>query len=240
MLIPSGDHSFVLPNSLANDKKTNPLQSLQQVAPSRISDMRYHNSLLFESDLLKNGLIRDPMRESSALSPYYNPNATMLRNVSPTAFDFNETRAIRLSDHIVLSSTGSKETWPALGGMTMMNGNVTWSNEKFSFGAGIYGGNYFTPTNLSPALTTGLNLNAAYHVTDWLDVRAWGNYSLYQKGEARNPNLLGNPNFPQRDFGGAFDIWVTEHVGARLGVDYEFNPFRNKMERRMIIAPIFR
>ena len=52
------------------------------------------------------------------------------------ALDFNETYMKRLNESFDLIANGVQYTWPGVGGMTIMNGGISWHSGNWS----LYGG----------------------------------------------------------------------------------------------------
>lgn len=79
---------------------------------------------------------------------------------------------------------------------------------------------------------------ASYDVTDWMTVRGWGQYTFYDHNERNNPHMLMNPFYNHTNVGGAFEFKVNDsgfRVG--IGINYEYNPIRGKMERQFMFYP---
>ena len=95
-----------------------------------------------------------------------------------------------------------------------------------------------TPFNPSPQFMGGFNAMASYDVTDWMTVRGWGQYTFYDHNERNNPHMLMNPFYNHTNVGGAFEFKVNDS-GFRVGVgvNYEYNPIRGKMERQFMFYP---
>ena len=118
----------------------------------------------------------------------------MLREVSPMALDFNETYMKRLNESFDLIANGVQYTWPGVGGMTIMNGGISWHSGNWSLYGGGFGGRFFSPFNPSPGITAGANVQVEYQPTDWLKLKGWGQYAYYAD-EYNNPHMLRNPFF---------------------------------------------
>ncbi len=99
----------------------------------------------------------------------------MLREVSPMALDFNETYMKRLNESFDLIANGVQYTWPGVGGMTIMNGGISWHSGNWSLYGGGFGGRFFSPFNPSPGITAGANVQVEYQPTDWLKLKGWDN-----------------------------------------------------------------
>ena len=152
----------------------------------------------------------DMIISSAAYQPFFNPYTPMLRRVSPMALDFHEVSIIPVSEQV----------------------------DRFSLSGGAFGGRYFTPFNPSPQFMGGFNAMASYDVTDWMTVRGWGQYTFYDHNERNNPHMLMNPFYNHTNVGGAFEFKVNDS-GFRVGVgvNYEYNPIRGKMERQFMFYP---
>lgn len=176
---------------------------------------------------------------SAAYRPYFNVFTPMLRQVSPMALDFNETSVIPLNDHFSFVVNGRQYTWPGAGGLTEITPQLMWQNERWMWSVGGFAGKFYTPFNPSPALMGGVHAQARYAVTEWMAVRAWGQYAAYGD-EEKNPHMLLNPFYNHTSVGGALEFKFTENAGVGFGVNYEYNPIRRKMEPQYLFYPIFR
>ena len=163
----------------------------------------------------------------------------MIREVSPMALDFNETNIVPLNDDFSFLVNGRQYTWPGAGGLTMMNGNLVWQKEQWTIGGGMFGGKYFTPFNPSPKLTGGFNMNLRYEVSNQLALKAWGSYAFYEGKEKYNPHMLWNPFFYHTQVGGAFEFKFNENFGIGMGMNFEYNPIKRKMDPQYMVYPIF-
>lgn len=175
---------------------------------------------------------------STAYRPFFNIYTPMLQQVSPMALDFNETLLAPVDQNLTLFVNGQQNTWPGAGGNTLLTGGLAWSEGGWSLSGSAFGGRFFTPFNPSPGLMVGANLNLKYEITDWMAARLWGQYSYY-KDNNYNSFLLLNPNYPHTSVGGAMEFKFNENFGIGVGVNYEYNPFERKMERQMLVYPIF-
>ena len=63
------------------------------------------------------------------------------------ALDFNETYMKRLNESFDLIANGVQYTWPGVGGMTIMNGGISWHSGNWSLYGGGFGGRFFSPFN---------------------------------------------------------------------------------------------
>ena len=182
---------------------------------------------------------------SEAYKPFFNVFSPMLHRVSPTAFDFVEASFVPITENLTFLTVGRQSTWPGAGGTTIVSPMLSWRSDNWTITGGGYAGRYFTPFNSSPGFLGGANLNVKYDVTDWMAVRAWGQYALYQgsntdANEKFNPHMLMNPFYPHTSVGGAFEFNLNENIGLGVGVNYEFNPVRRKMEAQRLIYPVIR
>ena len=175
---------------------------------------------------------------STAYQPFFNPFTPMLRRVSPMALDFHEVSLVPVTDRLTFVTSGRQYTWPGMGGLTRINTELVWNKDRLTLSAGAFGGRFFTPFNPSPQLMGGFNAMATYELTDWLDVKAWGQYAYYGKQEQKNPHMLMNPFYNHNCVGGAFEVKVNDS-GFRVGVgvNYEINPMNGKMDRQWMIYP---
>lgn len=181
----------------------------------------------------------DMQISSAAYRPYFNVFTPMLRQVSPMALDFNETSVIPLNDRFAFLVNGRQYTWPGAGGFTEISPSLTWQNERWMLGVGGFAGKFYTPFNPSPSLMGGVNVQGRYAITEWMAIRAWGQYAAYGD-EDKNPHMLLNPFYNHTSVGGALEFKFTDNAGVGFGVNYEYNPMRRKMEPQYLIYPIFR
>ena len=63
------------------------------------------------------------------------------------ALDFNETYMKRLNESFDLIANGVQYTWPGVGGMTIMNGGISWHSGNWGLYGGGFGGRFFSPFN---------------------------------------------------------------------------------------------
>ena len=154
------------------------------------------------------------------------------------ALDFHEVSVVPVSEQVAFITSGQQYTWPGVGGLTRINTELLWTHDRFSLSGGAFGGRYFTPFNPSPQFMGGFNAMASYDVTDWMTVRGWGQYTFYDHNERNNPHMLMNPFYNHTNVGGAFEFKVNDsgfRVG--IGINYEYNPIRGKMERQFMFYP---
>lgn len=163
----------------------------------------------------------------------------MLREVSPMALDFNETYTKRLNESFDLIANGVQYTWPGVGGMTIMNGGISWHSGNWSLYGGGFGGRFFSPFNPSPGITAGANVQVEYQPTDWLKLKGWGQYAYYAD-EYNNPHMLSNPFLYHTQVGGSMEFKVTDNFWMGAGINYEYNPVRRKMEPQFLVYPVFK
>lgn len=196
----------------------------------------------FTPDIPHTSLQERPMDmqiSSAAYQPFFNVYTPMLREVSPMALDFNETYMKRLNESFDLIANGVQYTWPGVGGMTIMNGGISWHSGNWSLYGGGFGGRFFSPFNPSPGITAGANVQVEYQPTDWLKLKGWGQYAYYA-GEYNNPHMLRNPFFYHTQVGGSMEFKVTDNFWMGAGINYEYNPVRRKMEPQFLVYPVFR
>jgi len=177
--------------------------------------------------------------QSGAYRPFFNVYAPMLRRVSPMAFDFRESSVVPLNQNLAFVTTGEQNTWPGLGGLTTISSNMVWQNGRLMFVGGGFGGRFSTPFNASPGYTVGVNALIRYDVNDWLAMKAWGQYAYYGD-DKDNPHMMLNPFYNHTGVGGAFEVMFNENFGMGMGVNYEYNHFRRKMEPQYLIYPVFK
>jgi hypothetical protein len=177
---------------------------------------------------------------SGAYKPFFNPYASMLKRTSPFAFDFMEVERAPINEHLTFLVTGSQTTWPGLGGVTAIHPSLSWQSGDWQIAGGGYAARYFTPFNLSPEHVVGLNLHASYQLTDWLKLNSWGQYANYLgKDAGNNPHILMNPFFYHNSVGGSLEFKLNDNFGVGTGIQYNYNPMRRKMERQLLLFPIF-
>lgn len=174
---------------------------------------------------------------SSAYQAFFNTYTPMLRRVSPMALDFHEVSLVPINRNLTFVVTGQQYTWPGVGGIIWINPELAWHDERWTLSGGAFAGRFFTPFNPSPQLMGGFNAMAAYDVTDWMTVRGWGQYAFYGDKEEKNPHMLMNPFYNHTNVGGAFEFKINDGFRLGLGVNYEFNPVRGKMERQILFYP---
>ncbi len=177
---------------------------------------------------------------SAAYKPFFNIYAPMLLRTSPMVFDFTEISIVPIEDNINFMVVGRQQTWPGLGGLTTVNPMISWNVDDFTLTGGAYAGRYFTPFNPDAKFTGGVNLHLHYQLTDWMAARAWGVYSFYDGKEKKNPHMLLNPFYPKTSVGGAMEFKINDNVGIGVGVNYEYNPWRKRMEAQRLIYPVIR
>lgn len=176
---------------------------------------------------------------STAYKPFFEVYLPMVRRVSPMALDFNETVVAPVDQNFSLFVNGQQNTWPGAGGNTFLTGGVAWSEGRWSVATSAFGGRFFTPFNPSPGFMGGVNMDVRFEVTDWMAMRLWGQYANYQ-GNSFNSFVLLNPSYQHTSVGTAFEFKVTDTFGVGMGINYEYNPFRRKMDRQIMVYPIFR
>jgi hypothetical protein len=177
---------------------------------------------------------------SAAYRPFFDIYAPMMRAVSPTAYDFTETSVFPVNKNVAFFATGSQSTWPGLGGMTTINPGMIWQQSNWTVTGGVFGGRFYTPFNLHPGYMAGANLHVRYDVNERLALRTWGQYAFYGEGENYNPYMLQSPFYNHTGVGGAAEFMLNESFGVGAGVNYEYNPFKRRMEPQYLLYPVFK
>ncbi|RHJ93107.1 hypothetical protein [Parabacteroides bouchesdurhonensis] len=180
----------------------------------------------------------DMQIQSAAYRPYFNVFTPMLQKVSPMALDFDETVLKPLNDNLSFMITGRQFTWPGAGGITDISPQFVWHQDKWMVSGGGFAGRFYTPFNPSPGFMGGFNTQISYSATDWLRLRAWGQYTMYDKNNEKNSFVIMNPSYNHTAVGSALEFKFTEDFGMGVGVQYEFNPIKQKMERQVLFFPI--
>lgn len=175
---------------------------------------------------------------STAYQPFFNVFTPMLRRVSPVMLDFNESVFAPVGDNFMFVVNGQQNTWPGAGGVTFLSSSAVWHKDRWMLAGGAFGGRFYTPFNASPGFMGGFNLNASYEVTDWMKIRGWGQYANYADNN-KNSFILLNPSFQQTSVGGAVEFKIKDGFGVGAGLNYQYNPFRKKMEQQILVYPIF-
>lgn len=197
----------------------------------------------FHPDITTTGLDERPMDMqvlSEAYKPFFNVFSPMLRRVSPMAFDFSETSVTPISETTAFVVNGQQYSWPGAGGLTTVSPTLVWRQDKWTLSGGAFAGRFFTPFNYSPGYMGGVNAMASYEATDWLTVKAWGQYAQYGKDEKYNPHMLLNPFYNHTNVGGSMEFKITENFGIGMGVNVEYNPWNRKMEPQYLVYPVFK
>jgi hypothetical protein len=176
---------------------------------------------------------------SAAYRPFFNAYTPMLRRSSPMAFDYSELSVTPLAENLSFLVHGYRQTFPGAGGTTAINPLLAWRKGKWTLQGGGFAGKFYTPFNPHPELMGGLNILASYDATDWLTVKTWGQYTYYGK-EKNNPHMLMNPMFNHTGVGGAMEFMIFDNVGVGVGVNYEFNHLKRKMEPRYLVYPVIK
>ncbi len=182
----------------------------------------------------------DMQVRSAAYRPFYEEYALMLQSINPMAFDFRETSVVPLTPQLAFFTTGRQFTWPGAGGLTDIRSGLAWQLDRLTLSGSAFAGRFYTPFNVSPGYMGGVELDAYYQVTDWLGVRSWGQYSVYNDRERFNPHMLMNPSINHTGVGGAFEFYFNDKFGVGMGMNYEFNPWKRKLEPQYFAYPIFR
>lgn len=188
------------------------------------------------------GIAERPMNMqilSEAYRPYFNVYRPMLQKVNPIAFDFNEISITPLNENLLFAINGRQYTWPGAGGLTTINPAMIWQANRLTVTGGGFASRFFTPFNLSPEYSVGLNTQLRYDLHERVALRAWGQYAHFFKQEDNNPHLIMNPFFYQTNIGGAAEFKITDDFGIGMGVNYEYNPRRRRLEPQYLLYPVF-
>lgn len=177
---------------------------------------------------------------SDAYKPFYNVFAPMIRRVSPTAFDFDETSITRLSENWFFVINGRQHTWPGMGGLATINPAMVWNKGRLTLSGGGFAGTFYTPFNQSSEYLVGANVHVRYDATDWLALRSWGQFVYFDKDERYNPHMILNPAFNHTGIGAAAEVKFNENFGVGVGVNYEYNHWNQRLERQMLFYPVFK
>ncbi|MDR1982053.1 MAG: hypothetical protein LBQ39_10630 [Tannerellaceae bacterium] len=176
---------------------------------------------------------------SGAYRPFFHAYAPMLRRTSPMAFDFSEFSITPLTENLSFLVHGYQYAWPGAGGKTAINPMMVWEKGKWTVLGGGFAGKFYTPFNPHPELMGGVNIQATYDATNWLTFKTWGQYTYYGK-EKNNPHMMMNPMFNQTGVGGAMEFKLFDNAGFGVGVNYEYNHIRRKMEPQYLIYPVIK
>ncbi|MDR1403142.1 MAG: hypothetical protein LBJ60_05515 [Tannerellaceae bacterium] len=177
---------------------------------------------------------------SAAYRPFFDIYAPMMRAVSPTAFDFQETSIVPVNDNMAFFATGVQYSWPGMGGLTTINPGMMWRQNNWTVTGGGFAGRYYTPFNPHPEYMGGANLQVRYDVNERIALRTWGQYTYYDGAEKNNPHLLMSPFYNHTSVGGAAEFMINENFGIGGGVNYEYNPHKRRMEPQYLLFPVFR
>lgn len=175
---------------------------------------------------------------SAAYQPFFNVFTPMIRRVSPMAMDFNEVSITPVSDHVDFLVNGQQYTWPGAGGITRITTALVWRNDNWTVSGGAFAGRFYTPFNSSPGFMGGAHAEVGYQATDWLKLRTWGQYAGYGK-EKENPHMLMNPFYNHTSVGSGLELKLNDNFGVGMGVNFEYNPMKRKMEPQYMVYPIF-
>lgn len=176
---------------------------------------------------------------SAAYRPFFNVFTPMLRDVSPMALDFDETTFKPINDNVDFMITGRQFTWPGMGGITEIAPQIAWHKDRWTVSGGAFAGRFFTPLNPSPGFMGGVNTQVSYEATNWLRLKAWGQYTMYDNDNKKNSFIIYSPYMNHSAVGGAMEFKITDNFGIGAGMQYEYNPMRRKMERQVLVYPIF-
>ena len=155
------------------------------------------------------------------------------------AFDFRETSVVPLNQNLAFMIVGEQATWPGLGGLTTISPNMVWQNGKLMVMGGGFAGRFATPFNHSPGYVGGVNAMVRYDANDWLAFKAWGQYAYYGD-DKDNPHMMLNPFLNHTGVGGAVEVKFNENFGVGMGVNYEYNHLRRKIEPQYLFYPVIK
>ncbi len=173
---------------------------------------------------------------SKAYQPFFNPYTAMFRRMNPMALDYDELYLHPVSENTLFIANGIQETWPALGGMNILQTSLSHQIGNATITVGGFGGRYYTPYTNSPTLWGGINILLHYQVNDWMALKAWGSYAFYGDNAA-DPFLMMNPLLNRTNVGGAVEIKVAEHLKLQFGMNYQYDHFNKRMNRQFLFSP---
>lgn len=231
---------FIIPKKIDYEFHI-PKQSYKSYTPSSTHKIEYKLKE-FHSDPITLHMDERPMDMqvlSAAYQPYFNVFSPMLRKMSPMAFDFNESLLVSINEKFSFITNGQKYTWPGAGGLTTLDGHIIWKEGPWTLSGGVYGGHYYTPFNPSPALMGGVQASVHFQATDWLGLKAWGRYAEYGDKNKRNGHVMMNPFFYHTEAGSALEIKFNDNFGIGMGLDFQYNPIKRKIEPKYMLYPIF-
>ncbi len=174
---------------------------------------------------------------SDAYRPFFNPYTPMLRRANPMALDYNEIFIFPTAENTAVWAHGIQETWPGLGGMNIIETGATQRIGNVMISVSGFGGRFYTPYSPSPSLMGGLNIVSHYQVNDWMALKAWGSYTFYGRHGA-DPFMNINPLLNRTQVGGAMEFKLGDKAGIGVGVNFEYNHLKRKMEREYLIYPV--
>jgi hypothetical protein len=177
---------------------------------------------------------------SAAYRPFFDIYAPMMRAVSPMAYDFRETSIVPINEKMAFFVTGAQDTWLGMGGQTTISPGMIWHQDKWTIAGGGFAGRFYTPFNPSPGYVVGAQLQIGYDVNERVALRTWGKYAQYGNGENYNPQMLMSPFFNHTSVGGTVEYMLNEHFGIGGGVNYEYNPYKRRMEPQYLLYPVFK
>ncbi|WP_139785135.1 hypothetical protein [Parabacteroides sp. Marseille-P3160] len=177
---------------------------------------------------------------SAAYLPFFNPYASMLRRVSPQAFDFREIELVPINESLTFSVLGLKDSWIGTGGVTSLSPALTWRYNNLALTGGAFVTNYYSPFNISPEYMGGFYTHAGYELSNRFGVDMWGQYAIYDGSEEKNPHLLMSPFYDHTRAGGGIRMKITEKFSVGAGMQYEYNPVNRKWNRQFLVYPIFK
>ncbi|MCD7936458.1 MAG: hypothetical protein LUG98_06325 [Tannerellaceae bacterium] len=200
---------------------------------------RYSPHFNPEMSILSDERPMDMQILSSAYKPFFNIYTPLLRRSNPWALDYFEAYGYGLNEHLAFVASGFQETWPGGGAYNTVSANLAWNNERWTVHGGTFAGRYATPYQIHPGFMGGVNMGVDFQATDWLKIKTWGQYTLYDKEGKDNMFLHLNPGYRNMAIGGAMEFKVTDNFGIGVMVEQNYNPMRRKWETNRMIYPIF-
>ena len=221
LIFPKRDYSEFIPTS---DKTYQPTLNL----PKPVLDLTPKTDLPANRQIL-----------SEAYSPLFDPFTPMHMRMSPMALDFDEYKVYPMGQGVSFVLHGTQQTFPGAGGHTFIQPSLRWKNEKFEVSGGAFAGRFQTPLYPHSDMMGGVNVQMGYQITDWMNIRTWGQYAAYDKQNTMNPFVIMNPMMNHTQVGGAMEFKITDDFGIGVGVNYEFNPMKRRLVPKRFVYPIF-
>ena len=139
---------------------------------------------------------------------------------APKYHDISKTKFISTSSDKPMFSffqTSSDNNWGFEGAYTAGFG-INWHlrDNLTLTGSPFLSSYFFGPMDYSRNLSAGLNLMLTYQPTDWLTLRAYGQYAYNGLSSPYTSSLIA----PQNSFGGEVHIKFSETFGIGGGVKY--------------------